>query len=66
MIEHQLRRHQDSLRAIQIGGWAQDKAGFAAACERQALLVAVAEADDRALDAFIEAALGDLGDEMPE
>jgi hypothetical protein len=68
-IHQRVQKHRDALRAaglrpIQI--WVPDtrRAGFAAECERQALLVAVADAGDGTLNGFMDAALRDLGDEM--
>jgi hypothetical protein len=49
------------LRPVQI--WVPDtrRPGFADECRRQALLVAAADASDEGLDAFLDAALEDVG-----
>lgn len=51
------------LRPVQI--WVPDtrRPGFAEECRRQAQAVAAADAADRDLDAFLDAALADLDDE---
>nr|WP_244513809.1 antitoxin MazE family protein [Methylobacterium sp. UNC378MF] len=50
------------LRPVQI--WVPDtrRPGFAEECRRQSLLVAEADAADRELNAFLDAALTDLDD----
>ncbi|PZO01553.1 MAG: DUF3018 domain-containing protein [Hyphomicrobiales bacterium] len=62
------QKRQDALRAaglrpVQI--WVPDtrRPGFAAECHRQCRVVAAADAEDRDLDAFLEAALADLAGE---
>jgi Protein of unknown function (DUF3018) len=64
-LSHRVQKHRDSLRAsglrpVQI--WVPDtrRPGFAEECSRQSRLVAAADAGDRDLDAFMEAALSDL------
>lgn len=49
------------LRPVQI--WVPDtrRPGFSEECRRQALLVAAADARDEGLDAFLDAALEDVG-----
>lgn len=49
------------LRPLQI--WVPDakKAGFAAECRRQSLIIAQAESEDEGLAAFMDAALADIG-----
>jgi hypothetical protein len=51
------------LRPVQI--WVPDtrRPGFAEECRRQARAVALADAGDRDLQGFVEAALADLDDE---
>jgi len=63
-----VRKRRDTLRAaglrpVQI--WVPDtrRAGFAEECRRQSRIVAAADAADRDLDHFMDAALADLGDE---
>lgn len=50
------------LRPVQI--WVPDtrRPGFAEECRRQARLAAMADAGDRALEGFLDAALSDLGE----
>lgn len=63
-----VQKRRDALRAaglrpVQI--WVPDtrRPGFGEECRRQSLVVAKADATDRALDAFIDAALADLDDD---
>tara|TARA_R110002020_G_scaffold177219_4_gene369991 strand:+ start:217 stop:396 length:180 start_codon:yes stop_codon:yes gene_type:complete len=51
------------LRPVQI--WVPDtrRPDFAEECRRQARLVAATDADDRDLDSFLDAALGDLDED---
>ncbi|UUL82195.1 antitoxin MazE family protein [Sphingomonas qomolangmaensis] len=63
-----MQKRRDALRAaglrpIQI--WVPDtrRPGFAEECQRQARVVAAADAADHDLDAFIDAALVDLDPE---
>lgn len=67
-VTERVQKRRDALRAaglrpIQI--WVPDtrRPGFAEECRRQALVVAAADAADRDLDAFIDAALVDLDHE---
>jgi hypothetical protein len=60
-----VRKRREQLRAaglrpLQI--WIPDirRPGFAAECRRQALIVAAADAADRELQGFLDAALADL------
>lgn len=50
------------LRPVQI--WVPDtrRPGFAEECRRQSLLAAAADADDRTIESFLDAALSDLGE----
>ena len=64
-VQQRVRKRRDALRAaglrpVQI--WVPDvrSAGFAEECRRQASLVAVADAEDQALPALMDAALADL------
>lgn len=66
-VSQRVRKRRDALRAaglrpVQI--WVPDtrRPGFADECRRQARLAAAADATDRDLDAFLEAALADLDD----
>jgi len=66
-VSQRVRKRRDALRAaglrpVQI--WVPDtrRPDFAAECRRQARIVAAADAADQDLDAFINAALGDLDD----
>ncbi|MDO1581741.1 antitoxin MazE family protein [Rhizobium oryzicola] len=67
-INQRVQKHRDAMRAaglrpVQI--WVPDtrQPGFAAECRRQARLVALADASDPDLDAFMDAALADMGGE---
>jgi len=67
-VNERVQRRRNALRAaglrpVQI--WVPDarRPGFAEECRRQSLAVAAADAADRDLDAFMEAALADLEDE---
>lgn len=67
-VGERVRKRRETLRAaglrpVQI--WVPDtrRAGFAEECRRQARLVADADAHDRELGAFLDAALEDLDDE---
>jgi hypothetical protein len=67
-VRQRVHKRREALRAaglrpIQI--WVPDtrRPGFAEECRRQALIVAAADAGDRDLDAFMDGALHDLGDE---
>ena len=64
-VGERVRRRRDHLRAaglrpVQI--WVPDtrRPGFAEECRRQSRVVAEADAEDRDLDAFMDAALADL------
>jgi hypothetical protein len=64
-VSQRVRKRRDALRAaglrpIQI--WVPDdrRPGFAEECRRQSRIVAEADAADRDLDAFMDAALVDL------
>lgn len=66
-VSQRVRKRRDALRAaglrpVQI--WVPDTRlpGFADECRRQARLVAVADAADRDLEGFLDAALADLDD----
>lgn len=63
-VNERVRKRRDALRAaglrpIQL--WVPDtrRPGFIEECRRQSLLVATADADDRDLDAFLDAVLDD-------
>ena len=65
-VRQRVHKRREALRAaglrpIQI--WVPDtrRPGFAEECRRQALIVAAADAADHDLDAFMDAALHDLG-----
>ena len=67
-VGQRVRKRRDALRAaglrpVQI--WVPDarRPGFAEECPRQSRVVAVADAADRELDGFLDAALADLADE---
>lgn len=67
-VNERVQKRRDAMRAaglrpIQI--WVPDtrRPGFAEECRRQSRIVAAADAADRGLDAFSEAALADLGTE---
>ena len=67
-VNQRVQKRRDALRAaglrpIQI--WVPDtrRPGFAEECRRQALVVAAADAADADLEAFMDAALVDLGSE---
>lgn len=67
-VSERVQKRRDALRAaglrpVQI--WVPDtrQPGFAEECQRQARLVAAADAVDRELDAFMDAALVDLDTE---
>jgi L-alanine-DL-glutamate epimerase-like enolase superfamily enzyme len=64
-VSERVQKRRDALRAaglrpIQI--WVPDtrRAGFLEECQRQARIVAAADAADQDLDAFLDAALVDL------
>ncbi len=66
-VSQRVRKRRDALRAaglrpVQI--WVPDTRSpdFAGECRRQARLVAVADAADRDLEGFLDAALADLED----
>jgi hypothetical protein len=66
-VSKRVQKHRDALRAsglrpVQI--WVPDtrRPGFDAECRRQAQVAAAADAVDRDLDTFIDAALADLDD----
>jgi hypothetical protein len=66
-VAERVRKRREALRAaglrpVQI--WVPDtsRPGFADECRRQSLLVAEADATDRELNAFLDAALTDLDD----
>lgn len=66
-VAQRVRKRREALRAaglrpVQI--WVPDtsRPGFADECRRQSLLVAEADATDRELNAFLDAALTDLDD----
>lgn len=66
-LSQRVRKRRDAMRAaglrpVQI--WVPDtrRPDFAEECRRQAHIVAAADAADRDLDAFIDAALTDLDD----
>lgn len=67
-ITQRVQKRRDALRAaglrpVQI--WVPDtrRPGFTDECRRQSRAVAAADAADRDLDAFLDAALVDLDDE---
>lgn len=67
-VSERVRRRRDALRAaglrpVQI--WVPDarRPGFDDECRRQSVVVAAADAADRDLDAFLDAALSDIEDE---
>ncbi|QPB24768.1 antitoxin MazE family protein [Rhizobium sp. 007] len=67
-VTQRVQKRRDALRAaglrpVQI--WVPDTRlpGFADECRRQSRAVAAADAADRDLDAFMDAALADLDDE---
>jgi hypothetical protein len=67
-VSQRVRKRRDALRSaglrpVQI--WIPDtrRPGFAEECRRQSLTVAAADAADRDLEAFMNAALADLGEE---
>ncbi|RWM06297.1 MAG: DUF3018 family protein [Mesorhizobium sp.] len=67
-VTQRVQKRRDALRAaglrpVQI--WVPDtrRPGFADECRRQSRAVAAADAADRNLDAFMDAALADLDDE---
>lgn len=69
-VSKRVQKRRESLRAaglrpLQI--WVPDtrQPGFAEECRRQSLLVAKADAADRDLQGFMDAALADL-DDLPE
>jgi hypothetical protein len=66
-VAQRVRKRREALRAaglrpVQI--WVPDtsRPGFADECRRQSLLVAEADATNRELNAFLDAALTDLDD----
>ncbi|PKA43683.1 DUF3018 domain-containing protein [Rhizobium sullae] len=67
-VTQRVQKRRDALRAaglrpVQI--WVPDtrRTGFADECRRQSQAVAAADAADRDLDAFMDAALADLDNE---
>lgn len=67
-VNQRVQKRRDALRAaglrpVQI--WVPDtrRPGFAEECRRQSRVVAVADAQDDNLDAFLDAALADLAGE---
>ncbi|MDP4024271.1 antitoxin MazE family protein [Methylobacterium sp. NEAU 140] len=67
-VTRRVQKRRDVLRAaglrpVQI--WVPDtrRPGFADECRRQSRVAAAADAADRDLDAFMDAALADLDDE---
>lgn len=70
-VSQRVQRHRDAMRAaglrpIQI--WVPDTRlpGFAEECRRQSLIAAKADAADKELSDFLDAALDDLLDETEE
>ena len=70
-VNQRVQKRRDALRAaglrpLQI--WVPDtrRPGFADECRRQSLLVAAADAGDKNLAAFMDAALADLDEEGGE
>ncbi|UHS60979.1 antitoxin MazE family protein [Agrobacterium vaccinii] len=70
-VNHRVQKRRDALRAsglrpMQI--WVPDtrRAGFEAECRRQSRAVAASDALDTEFDAFTDAALADLDDEVSE
>ncbi len=68
-INHRVQKRREAMRAsglrpVQI--WVPDtrRAGFAEECRRQSRLVASVDALDAEFDAFANAALADLDDEI--
>jgi hypothetical protein len=66
-LNERVQQRRDAMRAaglrpLQI--WVPDsrKAGFAAECRRQSLIIAQAEAGDGDLAGFMDAAFADLGE----
>jgi len=67
LVTKRVQKHRDAMRAaglrpVQI--WVPDtrRPGFAEECRRQARAVAAADAVNRDLDAFMDAAFTDLDD----
>jgi len=67
-VGERVQKRRDALRAaglrpLQI--WVPDtrRPGFAEECRRQGMVVAAADAADEDLMGFLDAALGDLGEE---
>ncbi|TWF57272.1 antitoxin MazE family protein [Neorhizobium alkalisoli] len=67
-VNKRVQRYRDAMRSagfrpVQV--WVPDtrRPGFAEECRRQARVVAAAEASDRDLDEFLDAALADIEDE---
>lgn len=67
-VSQRVRKRRDALRSaglrpVQI--WIPDtrRPGFAEECRRQSLTVAAADVADRDLEAFMDAALADLGED---
>lgn len=67
-VSERVQKRRDALRAaglrpVQI--WVPDtrRPGFAQECRRQSLVVAAADAADRDLEAFMDAALADVDHE---
>lgn len=70
-VNHRVQKRRDALRAsglrpLQI--WVPDtrRAGFTEECRRQSKLVSASDALDSELEAFADAALADLDDEVSE
>jgi hypothetical protein len=66
-VVDRVRRRREALRTVGLRPvqiWAPDtrKAGFAEECQRQAKLVAAADAGDDELACFLDAALRDVAD----
>ena len=67
-VSQRVRKRRNALRSaglrpVQI--WIPDtrRPGFAEECRRQSLTVAAADVADRDLEAFMDAALADLGED---
>jgi hypothetical protein len=67
-VNQRVRKRREALRAaglrpVQI--WVPDtrRQGFAEECRRQSIVVAAADAADDDLDAFVDGALTDLGED---
>lgn len=64
-VNERVRKHRDKLRAAGLRSitlWVPDTnaPGFAEECRRESRIIADAEKDDDALDAFLEAAAADI------